>query len=152
MAFKCSILVLANRTALSAGLETALRAQAQKAPTMFTLVVPIGRSAEAQCRVQEIAEQLSAAGLEVRGVAGDTDPLRAVVEVWNPAEFDEIIVSTLPASASRWMRASLPAQVGRYTGALVHHVETRETPTAAPRQAVAHSPDSLTLDVRRVVR
>lgn len=139
MALKCSILVLANRTALSAGLEAALRAQAQKAPTMFTLVVPIGRSADAQRQAQEIAEQLTAGGLEVRGLAGDTDPLRAVVEVWNPAEFDEIIVSTLPASASRWMRASLPAQIGRYTGALVHHVEAREMPGAAPRRAVAHS-------------
>lgn len=138
MALKCSILVLANRTALSAGLEAALRAQAEKAPTMFTLVVPIGRSADAQRRAEQIAEQLSASGLEVRGVAGDTDPLRAVVEVWNPAEFDEIIVSTLPASASRWMRASLPAQIGRYTGALVHHVESREVSAAGSRPAVAH--------------
>lgn len=128
MALKCSILVLANRTALSAGLEAALRAQAERSPTVFTLVVPIGRSAEAQRRAEEIAEQLSSSGLEVRGVAGATDPLRAVVELWNPAEFDEIIVSTLPASASRWMRASLPAQIGRYTGALVHHVESREMP------------------------
>ena len=138
MALKCSILVLANRTALSAGLEAALRAQAEKAPTMFTLVVPIGRSADAQRRAEQIAEQLRTSGLEVRGVAGDTDPLRAVVEVWNPAEFDEIIVSTLPASASRWMRASLPAQIGRYTGALVHHVESREVSAAGSRHAVAH--------------
>jgi hypothetical protein len=137
MALKCSILVLANRTALSAALEAALRAQAAKAPTTFTLVLPIGRSADAHRRAQETAEQLSAAGLEVRGVAGDTDPLRAVAEVWNPAEFDEIIVSTLPASASRWLRASLPAQIGRYTGALVHHVESREAPSAASRPAVA---------------
>jgi hypothetical protein len=137
MALKCSILVLANRTALSAALEAALRAQAAKAPTTFTLVLPIGRGADAQRRAQETAEQLGAAGLEVRGVAGDTDPLRAVVEVWNPAEFDEIIVSTLPASASRWLRASLPAQIGRYTGALVHHVESREAPAAPSRPAVA---------------
>jgi hypothetical protein len=138
MALKFSILVLANRTALSPALEAALRAQAEKAPTMFTLVVPIGRTGAAQRQAGEIAGQLSASGLEVRGVAGDTDPLRAVVEVWNPAEFDEIIVSTLPASSSRWMRASLPAQIGRYTGALVHHVEARETPAVAARRAVAH--------------
>ncbi len=138
MALKCSILVLANRTALSAGLEAALRAQATKAPTMFTLVLPIGRNAEAQRLAQETAEQLSASGLEVRGLAGDPDPLRAVVEVWNPAEFDEIIVSTLPASASRWLRASLPAQIGRHTGALVHLVEAREMSSPAARHAVAH--------------
>ena len=138
MALKCSILVLANRTALSAALETALRTQAAKAPTVFTLVVPIGRTGVAQRQAEEIAEQLSASGLEVRGLAGDLDPLRAVVEVWNPAEFDEIIVSTLPASSSRWLRASLPAQIGRYTGALVHLVEAREMPSSAARHAVAH--------------
>src|ERR1700728_1020653 len=58
MTFKLSILVLANRTALSAGLEEALRVRADAAPTTFTLVVPIGRSLQAQQRAQELAAQL----------------------------------------------------------------------------------------------
>jgi hypothetical protein len=143
MTFKLSILVLANRTALSAGLEEALRARAQAAPTTFTLVVPIGRSLQAQQRAQELAAQLCEAGLEVKGVAGATDPLRAVVEIYSPAEFDEIIVSTLPAEASPWMSASLPHQVERHTGALVRHVEAREMPAhrahAEPGRAGARS-------------
>jgi hypothetical protein len=130
MTIKASILVLANRTALSAGLEEALRARAEAAPTMFTLLIPIGRSAEAQQRAEDLAAQLSQAGLEVKGMAGPSDPLRAVVEIYSPAEFDEIIVSTLPAEASPWMSASVPHQIERHTGALVRHVEAREIPAA----------------------
>lgn len=139
MALKWSILVLANRTALSADLEAALRARADHAPTMFTLVVPLGHSADAQRQADELAATLGETGLEVRGVAGDSDPLCAVVDVYNPAEFDEIIVSTLPASASRWLGASVPQQVARHTGALVRHVEARdEVPPAVRRQAAAY--------------
>jgi hypothetical protein len=54
-----------------------------------------------------------------------------VLDVWNPAQFDEIIVSTLPASTSRWMRSGLPRRVEQRTGALVRHVEAREVPTFA---------------------
>jgi hypothetical protein len=134
MTFKSSILVLANRTALSAGLEAALTERAQAAPTMFTLVVPLGHGPDAQRQAEEMAAALSQAGLEVRGIAGDSDPLCAVVDVYSPAEYDEIIVSTLPASASRWLRASVPQRIARHTGALVRHVEARE---------MAHAPRSV---------
>ena len=131
-----SILVLANRTAPSAGLEQALRARQAQTPATFTLLVPLGHSAEAEAAAEALAAGLRAAGLDVRGVAGDTDPLRAVVELYSPADFDEIIVSTLPAFKSRWMRSDLPARIERHTGALVHHVQaaehpTRDTPLAA---------------------
>jgi nucleotide-binding universal stress UspA family protein len=126
MTFKSSILVLANRTALSSALEAALTARAQAAPTMFTLVVPLGHSPDAQQQAQEMAATLAEAGLEIRGIAGDSDPLCAVVDVYSPAEYDEIIVSTLPASSSRWLRASVPQQIARHTGALVRHVEAKE--------------------------
>ena len=82
------------------------------------------------------AELISEAGLDVKGVAGPTDPLRAVVDNYSPAEFDEIIVSTLPAEASPWMSASVPHQVERHTGALVRHVEAREIKKKKARNAV----------------
>jgi hypothetical protein len=123
-----NILVVANRTALSAGLEAALRSRLQSGPAEFTLVVPVGRGTQGQATAKELSEQLCSAGLEVRGVAGDVDPLVAVLEVWNPAEYDEIIVSTLPAWKSRWMRSGLPQRIERHTGALVRHIEAREAP------------------------
>jgi hypothetical protein len=72
----------------------------------------------------------------VRAIAGDPDPLRAVLEVYSPAEFDEIIVSTLPSWGSRWMRSGLPQRIERHTGALVRHVEAREMPRGRDRQPV----------------
>ena len=120
------ILVVANRTAMSTGLESALQARLEQGPAEFTLVVPLGRSPDAHRTARELAAQLSAAGLDVKGRAGDIDPLRAVLEVYSPAEYDEIIVSTLPAWKSRWMKSGLPQRIERHTGALVRHVEALE--------------------------
>jgi hypothetical protein len=122
-----NILVLANRTALSAGLAVALHDRLRNGPATFTLVVPLGRAPDAERTALGLASHLRAAGLDVRAVAGDSDPLRAVLEVYSPAEFDEIIVSTLPAWNSRWMRSGLPQRIERHTGALVRHVEARES-------------------------
>src|SRR5580693_7011589 len=106
LARECSILVVANRTALSAGLDEALRARLADGPATFTLVVPVGRAAEARQQTEVLASGLRDAGFDVtRAVSGDTDPLRAVLEVYNPADFDEIIVSTLPAWKSRWLKS-----------------------------------------------
>jgi hypothetical protein len=133
-----NILVVANRTATSAGLEEAMRARAQECPVAFTLVVPVGRGTEARRTAEELGAHMRESGLDVRAVAGDSDPLRAVLEVYNPAEFDEIIVSTLPAWGSRWMKSGLPQRIERHTGALVRHVEAPEMPPsrhAAPAAA-----------------
>lgn len=118
-----SILVVANQTALSAGLSEALRARLEEGPATFTLVVPLGHGSDAQAEAEGLADGLREAGLTVRAVAGDSDPLCAVVDVYHPAEYDEIIVSTLPAEHSRWMKAGLPQRIARHTGALVRHVE-----------------------------
>jgi hypothetical protein len=126
LAFKSSVLVVANRTAMSIGLEAALRARLESGPASFTLLVPLGLTPEARHTARRMASHLRDLGLDVDGRAGDTDPLNAVLEVWSPAEFDEIIVSTLPAATSRWMQAGLPRRIERQTGALVRHVEARE--------------------------
>jgi hypothetical protein len=131
-----NILVVANRTAMSAGLEEAMRARAHERPASFTLVIPIGRGLEGRRAVEEMEAHMRQTGLEVRALAGDPDPLRAVLEVYSPAEFDEIIVSTLPAWGSRWMRSGLPQRIERHTGALVRHVEAREMPAGRHRAPV----------------
>ena len=118
-----SILVVANQTALSAGLSEALRARLNEGPATFTLVVPLGHGADAPAQAERLAAGLREAGLPVRAVAGDSDPLCAVVDVYTPAEYDEIIVSTLPAEYSPWMKSGLPQRLARQTGALVRHVE-----------------------------
>ena len=139
MAYKSNVLVVANRTAMSIGLEAVLRARLESGPASFTLLVPLGRSPDARRRVEHMAARLRSVGLETHGVVGDVDPLSAVLEVWSPAKFDEIVVSTLPASTSRWMQAGLPRRVERHTGALVRHVEAREALTSPPRRPLAGS-------------
>ena len=133
---ECKILIVANRTALSAGLEEAMRARLRDGPATFTLVVPVGRGTEARSQAQALGARLREVGLDVEAMAGDADPLRAVLEVYSPAEFDEIIVSTLPAWGSRWMKSGLPQRIERHTGALVRHVEAREMPAAPHESAV----------------
>ncbi len=128
MSFTSNVLVVANRTAGSAGLEAALHARRERGPAIFTLVVPLGYRTDADLTAREMAARLRDVGLDVCGRAGDGDPLNAVLEVWSPAVFDEIIVSTLPASTSRWMQAGLLRRIERHTGALVHHVEVRDVP------------------------
>ncbi|HEX4788860.1 MAG TPA: hypothetical protein VH372_10390 [Actinospica sp.] len=118
-----SILVVANQTALSAGLSEALRERLEEGPATFTLVVPLGHIVDAQGEAERLAAGLREAGLSVRAIAGDLDPFCAVVDVYSPANFDEIIVSTLPAWKSRWMKSALPQRIERHTGALVRHVE-----------------------------
>jgi len=135
LAYKSNVLVVANRTAMSVGLEAALRARLEMGPARFTLLVPLGRTAGAERTVRHLASRLSGLGLDVVGRVGDSDPLNAVLEAWSPAAFDEIIVSTLPASTSRWLQTGLPRRIERQTGALVRHVEAREA-LAAPRGSV----------------
>ena len=132
-----NILVVANRTARSADLEDAMHARVQERPATFTLVVPVGRGAEARRAAEEMGAHMRELGLHVRAIAGDADPLRAVLAVYSPAEFDEIIVSTLPAWGSRWMKSGLPQRIERHTGALVRHVEAREMPAGQHDTAVA---------------
>jgi hypothetical protein len=42
--------------------------------------------------------------------------------VWDPRSFDEVIVSTLPGQASKWMLMDLPHRIARFTGVRVTHV------------------------------
>jgi GABA permease len=126
MAWKTSVLVVANVTATSQELLDVLVARAAPESTRFTLVVPAtpfggGREA-ALDKVFEAVDRLRAAGLEAEGSVGNPDPCVAVSEVWDPTRYDEIIVSTLPMKMSKWLHAGLPERIERITGAPVSHV------------------------------
>ena len=49
-----------------------------------------------------------AAGSRVTGIIGVSSPLDAAQDAVNMYTFDEIIVSTLPRTVSRWLRLDLP--------------------------------------------
>jgi hypothetical protein len=127
MAWKYSVLVVANVTATSPELIESLKERAGREACKFALLIPApagssaGREA-ARTRLEEVLDSLRAEGLEVDGQVGDQDPVVAVHEVWDPKTFDEVIVSTLPTGSSRWLAIDLPHRVEKISGVPVKHV------------------------------
>jgi hypothetical protein len=135
---KAKVLVIANRTAASPDLLAALGELAERRAVRFELLVPPtvpgpdGRAA-ARSALDAALERFAEAGLDAVGNVGSvSDPVIAAIEAYDPGRHDEIVVSTLPESASHWLSLDGPARIGRATGALVHHVESREA-RPAPR-------------------
>lgn len=128
---KANVLVVANRTAASPDLIACLRERAERSAARFDLLVPPtapGEDGRAQARrnLEQGLAALADAGLEASGDVGtDTDPVISVLEGYDPARHDEVVVSTLPASVSHWLMVDAPARIGRATGAFVRHVEVR---------------------------
>jgi hypothetical protein len=82
------------------------------------------RSGEgAEKRLDDALKAMRSAELaKVSGRVGDPDPVVAAMDVWDPMEFDEIVVSTLPTGASRWLGLDLPRRLEKLTGVPVRHV------------------------------
>ncbi len=131
MAWKFSVLVVANVTATSDELLAALKRRSERGQCSFMLLVPAtgggkeGREA-AQARLDAALERMRTEGLEVEGVIGDADPVIAVHDIWDPRRFDDIVISTLPTGASRWLAVDLPHRVEKLTGVPVEHVVAAE--------------------------
>lgn len=130
MAYTTRILVVASVTATSPDLLEALEHRAERGPIAVTLLVPApepgpsGR-AKAQESMDATLAAWREAGIEAEGVIGDTDPVAAVQEEWSPGRFDEIVVSTLPGNASKWLTFDVPHRIARITDTPVMHVVSR---------------------------
>ncbi len=139
MAWKTNVIVVANVTATSPELLNTLLRKAERGPTAFTLVVPAtaygGGLRAAATTLEEALAMLREAGLEVEGKVGSRNPIVAVDELWDPGRYDEIVVSTLPLSSSKWLRAGLPERIGKLTGAPITHIVSQP-----PKPAVAAGP------------
>jgi hypothetical protein len=119
------VLVVAHKTAATQPLLDAVRERAQRGPATFTLLVPTtthglhkvvdpeDQSPEEANAVLEHALPLlsEAAGAEVTGMVGAPDPSVAIEDAMNAHSYDEIIISTLPARLSRWLKLDLPSKV-----------------------------------------
>jgi hypothetical protein len=142
-----SVLVVAHQTAATPALLDAVRERAAHGATRFHLVVPrqphglnkVANPAEhgsdeAEAVMQDALPKLSAAaGSEVTGAIGDSVPLTAIDDAVNLDHFDEIIISTLPLGASRWLKLDLVSKA-RGLGLPVTHVAA----DVASRTLVAH--------------
>jgi hypothetical protein len=112
------VLIVAHRTAATPALLERVRARAASGPCTFTLLVPRpywDPETEEAAVVLELALPLmeEAAGGHVEGIVGDNDPFVAVRDTLAAGSFDEVIISTLPARVSHWLRRDLPARVER---------------------------------------
>ena len=108
-----SVLVVAHRTAATPRLLDAVRARAQRSACTFTLLVPRPYwdpdTDEAAATLALATPLLEEAGDgRVDGMIGDCDPFAAVQQAVEGGGFDEIIISTLPARVSHWLRRDLP--------------------------------------------
>jgi hypothetical protein len=114
-----SVLIIANRTAATPGLLEEVRRRAAEGPCRFALLVPRpywDADTEESGMTLELAIPLleEAAGGRVEGLIGDEDPVRAVSAALAEVNYDEIILSTLPARVSRWLHMDLPARLHRF--------------------------------------
>jgi hypothetical protein len=137
------VLVVAHQTAATPALLDAIRARAQQGEVSFHLVVPrhargMHRVVDPQEAGSDEAQQVldgalpklsEAAGTQVTGMVGDSEPLMAIEDAVNLGSYDEIIISTLPLGVSRWLKLDLISKT-RALGIPVTHVQGSEKPVA----------------------
>nr|MDQ3385206.1 hypothetical protein [Actinomycetota bacterium] len=67
----------------------------------------------ARWRLRTAIDRLHDLGVEAEGQVGHPDPFTAVSRLLAERKFDEIILSTLPRSLSRWLEVDLPGRLHR---------------------------------------
>src|SRR5687768_14491790 len=119
------ILVVANETLEGAHLleEVERRAEAAGDEVAVHLVVPAshgrgtwtegGAKAEAQLRLDDAVVAFKELHVEVTGEVGDPSPVLAISDAVLARQYDEIILSTLPPGASRWLKQDAPSRIRR---------------------------------------
>jgi hypothetical protein len=113
------VLIVAHRTAATPLLLNAVRARSARSSCAFTLLVPRPYwdpdTEEAEMTLELAIPLLEeAAGGHVNGIIGDSDPFVAIRETVTTVGVDEILISTLPARVSRWLRRDLPHRVKEF--------------------------------------
>ncbi len=128
------VLVLANETIGGAALLDAMRERHAQGDARFHVVVPLTRPKHgnviydeavrdsAQVRVDLALAFMREEGIDGTGEVGDGDPLNAAMDALHSHRITEIIVSTLPANSSGWMKRDLIEALEGETGLPVNHV------------------------------
>jgi hypothetical protein len=129
-----NVLVLANETIGGAKLLDTIRERHAGGDSHFVVVVPMTRPRHgnviydeavrdgAQVRIDLALNFMKEEGIDGIGEVGDQDPLNAAKDAIAAHGIDEIVVSTLPAASSGWLRRDLPQRLAEETGLPVEHV------------------------------
>jgi hypothetical protein len=144
-------LIIANQTLAERELTEEIRQRLEAGPSSFYVLVPntragdlaarVARSApiapaatlttdeqataHAQHRLGQLLRDLRDLDAEADGDLGDADPIKAVGELLERRQFDEIILSTLPQPVSRWLGMDLPHRLQRRFGLPVTTIITK---------------------------
>ncbi|MFT7649658.1 MAG: flavin-binding protein dodecin [Candidatus Poriferisodalaceae bacterium] len=132
-------LVIANQTLASPGLHEIIDERDATRPCEFHVLVPeptqsttyygdgvsgaqvavssdddrLVALAQGEERLETFRRALAHLGSRLSGEVSLLDPLTATRQIMEYATFDEIIVSTLPAGVSRWLKLDLPTRLQR---------------------------------------
>ena len=126
------ILVVANRTLLEQHLLDELRRRRSESVVVVHVLVPASHpggfwteqqaEVEARVRLADLLDTLAMAGIAATGEIGDANPVFAVGDLLRTRSFDEIVLSTLPAHRSGWLRQNVVRRLQASTGLPVTHV------------------------------
>jgi hypothetical protein len=119
-----TILIVANQTLPSEALATEVASRIAAGARMFHVVVPAtpppgggftwdeGAAREAaEERLAAFVARLTAQGATAEGEIGDRDPVAAVRDAARGLDITEVILSTLPTGASRWLGQDVPSRL-----------------------------------------
>ncbi len=146
-------LVIANQTLTSEELRLEIARRIENGPVRFYVVVPatpiphalVWEEREslqaARQRLEAIVGWMRERGAEADGEIGDRDPVAAAHDALRRQPADEIILSTLPAGRSRWIRQDVPTRLRR-TVALPMTVITPTRNSAEPAVGLSSPGDS----------
>jgi len=105
------ILIVANRTAATPTLLEEVRRRVAERPCVFSLLIPDARGNSDWTLDLALPLLEEAAQGRVDGTAAGPDPLEAVRSAIRHTDFDEVIISTLPARVSKWLKLDLPSKI-----------------------------------------
>ena len=140
-----TILIVANQTLPSEALATEVAGRIAAGARDFHVVVPEtpppgggftwdeeAARVAANDRLAAFIARIEAQGASASGETGDRDPVAAVRDASRGREIEAVILSTLPAGASRWLRQDVPS---RLRGAVTVSVTVvqEQAPAAAGR-------------------
>jgi hypothetical protein len=134
-----NVLVVASQTVGGRSLIETLERRSTSSPHRFTVILPpTGPDDEtAQERLDATLAELRQAGLQVSGYVAEPDPFNSIMNALGHHPADEIVISTLPSSKSRWLRGDLIDKVRKATARPVEHVVSDPAAEPQTEQAAA---------------
>jgi hypothetical protein len=131
-------LVVANQTAGGEQLLARMKElAAQIEDLLFIVVVPQGQgdgraAAIARARLGNTLDRMRRAGLLVAGMISDPDPYTATMNALQFYKVQSVIISTLSATRSGWLRADLISRVRKASNIEVEHIVAEREPVSSP--------------------